>query len=309
RCAQHARRPGSRRAGGLNRRVAAAQASRGRCMHYRLGQPAARCGSTERVTAPALSLPRRRIGAAVGELGTVAARHPRDQRGERECHPGGRVRARPALLQPQGCLWLPGGLQAARASGVAAPAHAARLLPDHRWHHWRRERRPAIARLPERARPAPAGLRSLPAGGGGSRARRGARGARAPAAGIGCGGTAGAEHPQNRHLIGAAQLALLRDGATFINPSRGALVDHEALIAELRTGRITACLDVTDPEPPPEGSPLYTLPNCILTPHVAGSLGQECLRLGQAVLEEVRRLVGGEPLLNEVTAESLGRLA
>ncbi len=115
--------------------------------------------------------------------------------------------------------------------------------------------------------------------------------------------------PQNRHLIGAAQLALLRDGAIFINPSRGALVDHEALIAELRTGRITACLDVTDPEPPPEGSPLYTLPNCILTPHVAGSLGAECLRLGEEVLEEVRRLVRGEPFLNEVTPEALGRLA
>ncbi len=115
--------------------------------------------------------------------------------------------------------------------------------------------------------------------------------------------------PQNRYLIGAAQLALLRDGAIFINPSRGALVDHEALIAELRTGRITACLDVTDPEPPPEGSPLYTLPNCILTPHVAGSLGAECLRLGEEVLEEVRRLVRGEPFLNEVTPEALGRLA
>jgi phosphoglycerate dehydrogenase-like enzyme len=114
--------------------------------------------------------------------------------------------------------------------------------------------------------------------------------------------------PENRHMVGAAQLSLLQDGAYFINPSRGALVDHDALIAELQTGRITACLDVTDPEPPPDGSPLYTLPNCILTPHVAGSLNDECFRLGNQALEEARRLVAGEPFENEVTEEALARL-
>ena len=114
--------------------------------------------------------------------------------------------------------------------------------------------------------------------------------------------------PENRHMIGAAQLALLPDRGYFINPGRGALVDHDALIAELQTGRITACLDVTDPEPPPEGSPLYTLPNCILTPHVAGSLNDECLRLGDQALEEIRRLVQGEPFDNEVTEEALARM-
>ena len=114
--------------------------------------------------------------------------------------------------------------------------------------------------------------------------------------------------PENRHLIGAPQLALLQDGAYFINPGRGALVDHDALIAELQSGRITACLDVTDPEPPPEESPLYTLPNCILTPHVAGSLNDECLRLGDQVLEEITRLVEGRPFENEVTEEALRRM-
>ena len=114
--------------------------------------------------------------------------------------------------------------------------------------------------------------------------------------------------PENRHMIGAPQLALLQDGAYFVNPGRGALVDHDALIAELETGRITACLDVTDPEPPPEGSPLYTLPNCILTPHVAGSLNDECLRLGDQVLEEVTRLLEGRPFENEVTEEALRRM-
>lgn len=114
--------------------------------------------------------------------------------------------------------------------------------------------------------------------------------------------------PENRHMIGAAQLALLPDGGYFINPGRGALVDHDALIAELQSGRITACLDVTDPEPPPEGSPLYSLPNCILTPHVAGSLNDECFRLGDQAAEEVRRLVSGEPFANEVTEEALRRM-
>ena len=114
--------------------------------------------------------------------------------------------------------------------------------------------------------------------------------------------------PENRHMIGAPQLALLQDGAYFINPGRGALVDHDALIAELERGRITACLDVTDPEPPPEGSPLYTLPNCILTPHVAGSLNDECLRLGDQVLDEITRLVNGRPFENEVTEEALRKM-
>ncbi|CAA9270547.1 MAG: D-3-phosphoglycerate dehydrogenase [uncultured Chloroflexi bacterium] len=114
--------------------------------------------------------------------------------------------------------------------------------------------------------------------------------------------------PENRHMIAAAQLALLQHGAYFINVARGALVDHDALIAELQRGRITACLDVADPEPPPEGSPLYTLSNCILTPHVAGSLNDECLRLGDQVLEEVRRLVAGQPFDNEVTEEALTRM-
>jgi len=114
--------------------------------------------------------------------------------------------------------------------------------------------------------------------------------------------------PENRHLIGAEQLALLPDGCSFINPGRGALVDHDALIAELQSGRIMACLDVTDPEPPPEGSPLYSLPNCILTPHVAGSLNDECLRLGDQALEEIRRLVAGAPFDNEVTEEALKRM-
>ena len=71
----------------------------------------------------------------------------------------------------------------------------------------------------------------------------------------------------------------MRDGAAFINTARGALVDEAALIAELETGRISAVIDVTDPEIPPPNSPLYRLPNVFLTPHIAGAIGNERARL------------------------------
>ena len=109
--------------------------------------------------------------------------------------------------------------------------------------------------------------------------------------------------PAYHHLIDARRLALLRDGRFFINPGRGALVEEPALVAELQSGRIAACLDVTDPEPPVAGSPLYSLPNCILTPHVAGSTEAECLRLGAQIVVELRRYLAGEPFENEITEE------
>ncbi len=111
--------------------------------------------------------------------------------------------------------------------------------------------------------------------------------------------------PEYARMIDARRLALMRDGAFFINPARGALVDEPALIAELQRGRLTACLDVTDPEPPVEGSPFYSLPNCILTPHVAGSTESECLRLGDQVVRELERFLAGKPFENEITEELL----
>ncbi|MFC8343885.1 hydroxyacid dehydrogenase [Streptomyces sp. NPDC057280] len=100
--------------------------------------------------------------------------------------------------------------------------------------------------------------------------------------------------PETRHLIGRRELALMPDGATLINTARGGLVDHEALVAELCTGRLNAVLDVTDPEPLPAGSPLYDLPNAFVTPHLAGSQGNELARLGATVAEEAARLAAGE---------------
>jgi len=115
--------------------------------------------------------------------------------------------------------------------------------------------------------------------------------------------------PSTRSMIGADQLRLMKDGAAFINTARGALVDEAALIAELQSGRIHAVIDVTDPEIPERGSPLYSLPNVFLTPHVAGAVGTERLRLGQMAIEEVERFVAGAPLEFEIEPALLERLA
>jgi len=115
--------------------------------------------------------------------------------------------------------------------------------------------------------------------------------------------------PETRHLVGAAQLAALRTGATVINTARASVVDQEALDAELANGRLYAVLDVTEPEPLPADHPLRRHPNAFLTPHLAGSEGTELGRLSAFAIEEVRRFGAGELPRNEVTREALGRLA
>ncbi|MFF7970926.1 NAD(P)-dependent oxidoreductase [Streptomyces sp. NPDC007905] len=115
--------------------------------------------------------------------------------------------------------------------------------------------------------------------------------------------------PETRHLLGARELALMPTGSVLINTARGALVDHDALIAELRTGRLSAVLDVTDPEPLPADSPLFDLPNAFVTPHLAGSQGNEVARLGLTVVEEAERLSAGDGLLYAVDQADLERAA
>ncbi|MFF2522008.1 hydroxyacid dehydrogenase [Streptomyces liangshanensis] len=106
--------------------------------------------------------------------------------------------------------------------------------------------------------------------------------------------------PATEHMIGAAQLAAMADGSTLINTSRGSLVDEDALLPELVAGRLHAVLDVTEPELPPAGSPLYDLPNVLLTPHVAGSLGGEIHRMADQALDEVERWTKGLPFADPV---------
>jgi phosphoglycerate dehydrogenase-like enzyme len=111
------------------------------------------------------------------------------------------------------------------------------------------------------------------------------------------------------HMIGCDQLALMRDGATLVNTARGSLVDHDALVAELESGRLNAVLDVTDPEPLPADSPLYELPNAFLTPHVSGATGTEMVRLAELAIDEIDRWSRGEPLQHEVRAEDWDHIA
>ncbi len=100
--------------------------------------------------------------------------------------------------------------------------------------------------------------------------------------------------PETVGLFDASLLGLMPDGATLINTARGAIVDAEALEKELRTGRINAILDVTDPEPLPAESVIYDLPNVFLTPHIAGSMGTELRRMGDAVVADLARYARGE---------------
>jgi phosphoglycerate dehydrogenase-like enzyme len=108
-----------------------------------------------------------------------------------------------------------------------------------------------------------------------------------------------------RHLVNRERLAMMRDGSALINTARGALVDTAALTDELATGRLRAFLDVTDPEPLPADSPLYALPNVFLTPHVAGSHGNELARLGEVAVDEVERFCRDQPLLHAVSLADL----
>jgi phosphoglycerate dehydrogenase-like enzyme len=114
--------------------------------------------------------------------------------------------------------------------------------------------------------------------------------------------------PETYHLLDAGRLALMKDDALLINTARGTLIDEAALIAELRRGRFFAFLDVTDPEPPDAGSPLRQLENVVVTPHLAGCI-DDCGRMGEMAVEELRRHFAGEPPLYEVTAHMLTRIA
>jgi phosphoglycerate dehydrogenase-like enzyme len=107
---------------------------------------------------------------------------------------------------------------------------------------------------------------------------------------------------ESKHLIGSRQLSLMRQGALLVNAARGPIVDTDALVDALNAGHIRAALDVTDPEPLPEGHPLWSCPNLLLTPHVAGLSPQFAPRSLKTAAGELRRYINGEPLRNVVQA-------
>ena len=108
---------------------------------------------------------------------------------------------------------------------------------------------------------------------------------------------------ETRGMIGEKELGLMKQGALLVNAARGPVVDAEALMAALKAGRIRAALDVTDPEPLPDGHPLWSAPNTLITPHVAGSSQNFMARVMQLAGEQIRRMQRGEPLANVVTGE------
>lgn len=115
--------------------------------------------------------------------------------------------------------------------------------------------------------------------------------------------------PETHHMIGEAELAAMPDGGFLVNTARSWVVDQDALLAELRSGRLRAALDVYDQEPLPADHPFRSLPNVILTPHVAGASGQTNRRQGLFAVEDLQRYFAGEPLAHEVTLERYRVLA
>ncbi|GAA4468422.1 hydroxyacid dehydrogenase [Phytohabitans houttuyneae] len=114
--------------------------------------------------------------------------------------------------------------------------------------------------------------------------------------------------PETIGMIGAPELALLPDRALLVNTARSALVDETALLAELRTGRIDAALDVFDAEPLPVDHPFRRLPNVLLTPHEAAGTVESRRRAGAIVVAEIDRFLRGRQLAHEVRPEQLARM-
>lgn len=112
------------------------------------------------------------------------------------------------------------------------------------------------------------------------------------------------ELDETRGMITGKHLATMKTGATFINTARGSLVKETELfeVAQQRPD-LQFVLDVVHPEPPATDSPLFTLPNVILTPHIAGAMGGECRRMGQYMVEELERYLAGQPLRWPITPE------
>jgi phosphoglycerate dehydrogenase-like enzyme len=111
-------------------------------------------------------------------------------------------------------------------------------------------------------------------------------------------------------MILGSHLASMRRNATLINTSRGAVVREDEMVEVLKERPdLWAVLDVTHPEPPEPGSRLYDLPNVVLTPHIAGSQGSECRRMGRLIVDELRRYVAGEPLEYEITRDRAALMA
>jgi phosphoglycerate dehydrogenase-like enzyme len=107
---------------------------------------------------------------------------------------------------------------------------------------------------------------------------------------------------ESRKMFNKERLALLKDGALLVNVARGGIVDTDALVAELNSGRITAALDVTDPEPLPAGHPLWSARGVMIAPHVGGNTSAFEPRARRLVEAQLARLAQGKGLENVIIA-------
>lgn len=106
---------------------------------------------------------------------------------------------------------------------------------------------------------------------------------------------------QTYHTVDAQFLAMMADDALLVNVARGRIVDTEALLAETRSGRLRAALDVTDPEPLPADHELWRLPNVLISPHVGGATSAMLPRMAKLVRSQIQRMLAGEPPLNLIS--------
>jgi len=115
--------------------------------------------------------------------------------------------------------------------------------------------------------------------------------------------------PATDNMINKENLALMKDGAVLINTARGTIINEQDLIEELEKGRIFACIDVTNPEPPAPDNKLRFMDNVVLTPHIAGTVTNGLKRIALHVCEELERLLNGKKMRTEVNLDDLSKMA
>ena len=108
--------------------------------------------------------------------------------------------------------------------------------------------------------------------------------------------------PESKHLFNAKRLSLMKDGALLVNVARGPIVDTDALVKELNSGRITAAVDVTDPEPLPSDHPLWQAKGVLISPHVGGNTTAFEKRARKLIESQLNLLAEGKPLNNVIVA-------
>ncbi len=111
--------------------------------------------------------------------------------------------------------------------------------------------------------------------------------------------------PGTHGMLGAHEFAKMRSGSVFVNVSRGAVVQSDALIERLRSGDIVACLDVFDPEPVPVDSSVRSMPNVFLTPHIAGTTLRGATRFFEEMVNELERHFAGHETLFDLTPQTM----